>query len=76
MRKSIIKTRLNCSLAIKLTDNQRSAVERLAAREGYSLGEATRCLIERGIEAGIEKEKSLRKMGMQINEAQKSCKNF
>ena len=51
MRKSFIKTRLNCSLAIKLTENQRSAVERLAAKEGYCLGEAARCLIEKGIEA-------------------------
>jgi hypothetical protein len=56
MRKSRIKTRLNCSLAIKLSDEQRAAVEKLASIKEISLGEATRRLLEKGIET----------MGMQL----------
>ena len=51
----MIYTKFPASLALKLSQNQRRVVERMAEQEKKSLGEAARELLDAGIEArGIE----------------------
>lgn len=45
------KVVLNQSLALRLSDQQRTAIERLAERREIALGEAARAILDAGLKA-------------------------
>jgi hypothetical protein len=45
------KPNLNYAITVKLSEQQRTVIEKLADRKETTLGEATRTLIVRGMEA-------------------------
>lgn len=48
------KERLNCTITSKISDETRKSIEQIAMAECYSLGEATRWLLQLGIEKANE----------------------